>query len=426
MGDFILEVLSIGEKIRRARVYKGYTLKDLCGDKISISKMSCIENDKIDIEEDILDFIAEKLDLDINYLNETVKEQLIRNLNLLEDVENISEYEDLLKYNIDIAKKYEYFDIAFELLHKLFNYYLDFNYKEKCKFLIPQYYNVYQNIDNTENRLICFMDIGRCLFSNEEFNQALNYYKSVIKELENKEKIEEYEILINSIYSVVNCYFAMGDIDKAYEFRKNLIDLVDYTDDKLLKADIYHMLGIFSIKDKDIDKFKYYEKKSYKYYGNNSYRRLEAVLDFALTMFKFDFKDEAKKYTEIIIKEYPRDDIRQIVEFTLKNIKILIENDMIDVAQVICDEILNYSIELNNEKYIEESYYYKALIYSKQNKLDSAEMYINLSLDILLKYGSKLELYNRYMEIANVYHDLGYISESLKYFSLAISLKNKI
>ena len=46
-----MEILSTGEKIKRSRIYKGITLKELCGDKISISKMSCIENGKIKADE---------------------------------------------------------------------------------------------------------------------------------------------------------------------------------------------------------------------------------------------------------------------------------------------------------------------------------------------------------------------------------------
>ena len=42
-----MEILSTGQKIKRARIYKGITLKELCKDKISISKMSCIENGKV-------------------------------------------------------------------------------------------------------------------------------------------------------------------------------------------------------------------------------------------------------------------------------------------------------------------------------------------------------------------------------------------
>ncbi|WP_243276500.1 helix-turn-helix domain-containing protein [Clostridium saudiense] len=53
-----MEILSTGEKIKRARVYKGITLKELCRDRISISKMSCIENGKIKADEESLKYIA--------------------------------------------------------------------------------------------------------------------------------------------------------------------------------------------------------------------------------------------------------------------------------------------------------------------------------------------------------------------------------
>ncbi|MDV5106375.1 hypothetical protein R2R32_08970 [Clostridium perfringens] len=35
-----MDFLSTGEKIKRARIYKGLTLKQLCEDDISISRMS--------------------------------------------------------------------------------------------------------------------------------------------------------------------------------------------------------------------------------------------------------------------------------------------------------------------------------------------------------------------------------------------------
>ena len=71
-----MEILSIGEKIKRARIYKGYTLKDICCDKISISKMSCIENGKIDPEGWVIDLVAKKLEADANYLKKDIKQQL--------------------------------------------------------------------------------------------------------------------------------------------------------------------------------------------------------------------------------------------------------------------------------------------------------------------------------------------------------------
>jgi len=75
-----MEILSAGEKIKRTRIYKGLTLKDICEDKISVSKMSCIENNKVDPEDWILEIIVDKLGLDMEYLKHGVREQIEANI----------------------------------------------------------------------------------------------------------------------------------------------------------------------------------------------------------------------------------------------------------------------------------------------------------------------------------------------------------
>ena len=97
-----MEILSTGEKIKRARIYQGITLKELCGNRVSISKMSCIENGKIKADNEILKYIADKLDIDLNYLVRDVKDQILANLN---DIKNglVSEKNivEVLKNNIE-------------------------------------------------------------------------------------------------------------------------------------------------------------------------------------------------------------------------------------------------------------------------------------------------------------------------------------
>ena len=51
---------------------------------------------------------------------------------------------------------------------------------------------------------------------------------------------------------------------------------------------------------------------------------------------------------------------------------------------------------------------------------------LNLSLDSLLKYGSKEERRKRYMEMGNMYYNLDEFKESIKYFSLAMEKENSI
>ena len=68
----------------------------------------------------------------------------------------------------------------------------------------------------------------------------------------------------------------------------------------------------------------------------------------------------------------------------------------------------------------------KAIILDKQGQSASAEMYMNLSLDSLLKFGTKQDIYSRYLEMGNMYHKLGHIADSIKYFSFAIQLEKKM
>ena len=121
-----MEILSTGEKIKRARVYQGITLKELCSDEISISKMSCIENGKIKADSEILHYISKKLDIDYNYLVQDVYEQIEENLNLLRKNEvPLDKIDEFINYSLEYAMDYSYLDLAFELIHRLFNFYVE-------------------------------------------------------------------------------------------------------------------------------------------------------------------------------------------------------------------------------------------------------------------------------------------------------------
>ena len=111
-----MEILSTGEKIKRSRIYKGITLKELCGDKISISKMSCIENGKVKADSEIIKYVADKIGVDFDYLIQDVYEQILNNLNLIKkSTKKNLIYEDNIRHNLEYAIEYEYYDLAFDL-----------------------------------------------------------------------------------------------------------------------------------------------------------------------------------------------------------------------------------------------------------------------------------------------------------------------
>ncbi|CAI3671498.1 hypothetical protein CNEO4_40084 [Clostridium neonatale] len=159
-----MEILSTGEKIKRARIFKGITLKELCQDKISIAKMSCIENGKVKADKELLQYIADKIEIDVDYLLEDVYDQLYNNLISLR--KNVSCYdgsEEKLIDNIEYAIKYEYFDLAFELMHILFSCYVEENKVEKIQLIVSQYYDLFQRNNTEENTIIYFKDMAQYL-----------------------------------------------------------------------------------------------------------------------------------------------------------------------------------------------------------------------------------------------------------------------
>jgi tetratricopeptide (TPR) repeat protein len=398
-------------------------LKDLCYGKISVSKMSCIENDKVNLEPEVLEFIAEKLDIDINYLKENIQEQITKNISICHDTFGSLNYEDEMLYNLEISEAYGYFNSAFNIVHCLFSYYLKSKSNEKLQNILAKYYELCFKAEDEENYIIYSMDIGKYLFINKEYQQATNYYKAARSNALNFKKNKMY--IVDAILQEARCYEMLKDYKDAYNIAKLLLEYENNIDDNNKLAEIYHFVAILSLRN-NVSDFEKLESKAKDANEENFYMKAEDKFDYAIIFFENGHKNKALKYLKESVEVYPKEDKLRLTRFILKNINILLENGEIEIADSFCEDSLNLAINLNNDKLIERAYYYKSLILCAQSNFISAEMYINLSLDVLTKFGKKNEIYTRYMEIGNMYNKIGAISDSLKYFSLAIALTKKI
>ena len=428
-----MKILSTGEKIKRSRIYKGYTLREICDDKISVSKMSCIENNKVMAEPWILEFISEKLDIDLEYLNENIFEQVEENIKELKNYAINGEYainandepfEEKIVYNLQFAEKYNYYDLAIELIHMLFNFYLDMKDFEKAQTITSKYYDLHLKTTIEDKQLNYYIDMARHLYIKEDYLQASSYYCNVRKGLKGN-TIPNYKKLIIVTYNEAACNIMLKNYECAFDVGIKLLDLVEYVDSEFKAAEIYHMLALLSIRMKN-GKFAQYEKKSYELYKDKTSSKAMAIFNYGCTMFDCNMKDKAVVYINKGLSVYPRGDKRGLVAFMLDCVKELIKNDVVELAQAISDEVLNYAINLDDIKFIEKSYYYKAIILDRQDSSSSAEMYMNLSLDSLLKFGEKQDIYKRYLEMGSMYHKLNNVADSIKYFSLAVQLEKKM
>ena len=394
----------------------------MCGDKISVSKMSCIENNKIEAEEWVLDIISEKLNLDKEYMKRSIKEQIAYNIEALKKDNSQESFEEQTLYNLTFAEKYCYYDLCFNLLHLLFNYYLDKRAVDSSQSLGARYYEYCQKSNEDENYLTYYMDMARFLYRAKEYLQAANYYSNVRKSAKEKGK---QAILAKATYNEAACYIMLDNHSRAYEVAVRLEELVDYLQGDLKKAEGYHMLAILSL-SMDKGKFEVYEEKSYALYGYDLEHKAMAIYNYGAAMFDAEIKEKALDYMKNAIALYPKGNKEKLVRFMLLVVAELIENHILEYAQSICDEALNYAINLDNLSFIERSYYLKSRILQKQNNLLSAEMYMNLSLDALLRVGIKQDIYKRYIEMGYMYYNLSQVNEAVKYFNLAIFMEKKM
>lgn len=420
-----MEILSTGEKIKRARIYKRITLKELCGEEISISKMSCIENGKIKADDECLKYISDKLQIDYSYLVQDVYEQIKDNVkSVKKSKHSLEKIESIIKYNLDYSFRYNFNDLALELIHILFKLYIKDNKIEKLQLLISKYFDLYQHATNNEQIIIYYNDMAEFFVKNKEYHEAISYYSRIIQIYE-KDQIKFDDKYIYACFYEGICYKNINLIEESYKCLKKIIDKEALFKNDNDKGDYYHEFAIVNIllyigeADKYLNIALDYKKDDMKELAKFKAENGDIY-------FKVHKDDKALIELEDAAKIYPREDVRGCGEFLIKCIDILYKNNKYDEAFSYISEALNLAIDIDDERLIEKAYYFKGMIHQKLNDYIQAEMYMNLATDFLLRFANNEEKYKRYNEMAELYYNLNELKESIKYFTLAIQIEKKL
>lgn len=419
-----MDILSTGEKIRRTRVYKGLTLKEICMDDISVSKLSCIENDKVKADKEILKLIAKRLDIDLKYLLVDSKEQLYHNLEKIKKKDiNDSDYEDKVLDNLNNSEKNGFISIALEFNHLLFEYALIKNNDEKVIKYISKSYNLYKNHSDEETTLIYYKDFAKYLLINGEYNEAITYYQNIIETMLSKtdDKTDEfYQIK----YYLSYCLYKNDKAQVAYAM---MLDVIN-NEEKIIKLlplfDVYNTYSVLCILNK-IDETDEIIEKTKKLIRSNKEATAKLMLEYSIAYFKIKQNKQAISQIKEGIKNYPKEDIEGYINYLKLCIETLYQNEEYLEAFELTDEALNYSIENDDMKIVEKIYCYKGSCLQKMGNYRQAEIYLNLSLDSLFKCGTIKDRYKRYMNLGDLYYNLNETKEAIKYFSLANAMYKK-
>lgn len=417
-----MEILSTGQKIKRARIYKGITLKELCKDKISISKMSCIENGKVKADSETIKYISEIIGVDFDYLMQDIYEQIESNL---EDIkrENYTEkeLEDNIGINLSYAMDYDYNNLALELVHILFKYYIDNKKYEKCEGLISTYYTIYEKYNSDEATLVYYLDLAEYLVDKKEYFEAIVYY-SRLREAKIVDIEKTFDQYSEVICKEAICYYMLGDYNSSYELLKKIIK-VDGKECNIPGVYEYYAATCIMLGYKESDK---YIQIYYGLIGEDKNQKAISQVEFANAYFRTKDFSNAEKILDEALENFSQENKEEHVEFVNKCINILLDNGEAEKAYTLIESNLNNAIATDNIKLIERSYYLKGMILEKLDRLSEAEMYLNLSLDSLYKFGTKKERHDRYLDLGYLYYQVGEIKDAIKYFNFSMEIEKEM
>ncbi|MPQ43128.1 helix-turn-helix domain-containing protein [Clostridium tarantellae] len=412
-----MNFLSTGEKIKRARVYKGLTLKELCKQDISISRMSCIENGKVVPEEWVLELVAERLGLDLQYLLCDDKSELKKSIEKYSQKNYVYTNEDFntLIENYEYCSIKEYTDFAFKFMHILFKGYTNQRRFDKITPLVDLYTDLYENKECYNN--LYYSDLAFYFMIRGSFQDATTYFTIYLNnELENNEK-EYYNKNIMTIISLAICYFSAEELKKCEDILQDLLNISNDIEDvgkiSLAKGII---AAINILKNESFER----EIKVFDEYSNK-YEEYAALINICIAKSYFKIKDNngIKRLIQAKNNIY-QDNSWKYTEVLLTISKIFLDNCEIDLALANCEEALQRAIEMDNIVFIEKAYFIRGKIHKIKNSVIQWEMDMNLATDLLMKFGTCSEKYERYLEMANMYHIIGDTRDSLKYISLAL------
>ena len=417
-----MNILSLGEKIKKLRKEKNMTLKELAGDRITAAQISHIERDKSHTSHELLEYLANQLDVSVDYLLETkemqskkltdnliLQSEILIKCNELEKAENqlreakeiCNEYKILDNYGkcnfllADINFKKDKYSESVISYEKALHCFIRNNDKEKvfrCYlnigkiYMLEEFYkgaviqfdfaeNVLEQIqlEDTDMYKDLYSKIAYCYIKLNDNEKSL-YYTKKMDEVDLKNNPEEE---LNVLMLKANNLLNLGEYETSKEYLKKALKILDKDKNKTELASIYLTISDVYKDMEDLDKVLEYSQKAYdikkndedEYMMNSLFRIIE-------TYISNDDYDMAKRYCKIAlasaIKNKSKFNEFKILKYYSDMHKALNENI---VAIEYLQKCINIITELNDKKILADLYINLGELYSYSSKDKELEYY---------------------------------------------------
>ncbi|MBW8382742.1 MAG: hypothetical protein K0M69_09510 [Youngiibacter sp.] len=416
-----MDILTTGEKIKRARIQKDMTLKDLCGKEISVSKLSTIENSKVQAEEWILKLIAKRLNLDVEYLKKDMVQEISDELKSLDSKRSSGSYEDEVRDLIMIANQNGLYSQAFMARLQLIDYYMAKNKTELLTVEISNLYKTLIRVVNKETLYLYIYTMAKYLIHTREYYNAAVYLQNLMDHFNELPDSMTNDVKLQIPYMLMQCYVYTRQYERASKYANSVKALMDKTDSKVILGEIHLLFYILNTTGElESDAAADYSKVN-NYLADYPEQLATAKFILAINMIESGKNKEGYRELEKAAEIFPKDKLGESTELLMSAMEIFADNKLYDEADKYIDMLVNSAIENGDTDFMQKAYYYKGMLLGRKGKYDQAETYMSVSLDLLMKKGRSKELSERYKDLGKIYYQMGNKQEAIKYLSMSVS-----
>lgn len=384
-----MNILSLGEKIKKLRKEKNMTLKELAGDRITAAQISHIERDKSHTSYELLEYLSERLDVSIDYLLETKEMQskkITDNLILESEIYikkgELDDAEKEIHQIIEICEEYDLSENYGKCNYLLGNIYLKRKDSRKANFYFEKALFYFIKNDDKKRIFECYMNSADIYFEDGFYQVALINY-SFAKDILNQITTDEPDTYKDLYSKISKCYMRMDDSEKALEY----IELIGSIDNNYSPTQEVEMLVL----------------KAKKLLSEGKY---------------LDSKDYFTKALKIIEKEENKDKLAQVYLTVGKIYGEMGDNE----------KLLQYSEKVydlkksDSDEYMMDSLFNIIESYIDSNNFEQAKKYSKLALAAAIKIKSKYDEFRALKYYCDIYKYKGETEISIEYLLKCIDI----
>lgn len=428
-GRWIMEILSLGEKLKRRRKQLNMTLKELAGERITPGQISLVESGKSNPSMDLLEYLASTLNSSIEYLMESEVSQAEKICKYFENIaesfimnKDLVEGEKYIQKSLFYAEKYE---LEYRKARCL--YLRGLIFMEKGETALAQQYLLSANIifiknNNYEEIINDFMNLGKITLGLKAYHSSCSYFQQAEK-IYNDADIGNDFLLGQIYYYIALTYYKLESMDKAVDYSylakekfRQIGNKKEYADSLLLLAQEYSKKG-------DIDNAIRYSNKTlnvFKKVADQYY--ISSIEDSMGKLFcEFDNMEESFMHYNKAKELRRSNHDPELVETLINICENYIKMKDIENTKIVLEEIVK-SVEAGNDKVVIKCYLLKYRVSLLEGNKNEAENTILLALSFVKNMDFKKDAAEISIIIGKFYIDNGRDAEASKYLDYGVDM----